>query len=184
MKKFFQIILLLLIIGFCFKGTIFRSLIKYNLIFERNTENLQSQELIKLIDSEILKINNLKINDIIEISSKLTNRHLSFTFQNIPQNLTSIISSKKGNCVGYARLFNSIFNYIISKKGLNEKLNSKHLVANIYFLGIDLRNILTNPFFSDHDFISIIDIENNKTIYFDPSLNDYSGIREVELKKL
>jgi hypothetical protein len=183
MSRLFKIflILILILIVFCFKGEVYRALIKYQSVNERYNEVLKDNGLIKAIDFELSELGLLGKESILKIAQKLTNENLRFTASNSSQTIPSTLSNHKANCVGYARLFNSICNYIIKKEKLENHFEANHIVAEIYLLNFDIGNFLSYPFFKDHDINRITNLKSGEETYFDPSLNDYVGIGVVKV---
>lgn len=134
------------------------------------------------IEKRLERVAIISVTDLTDIAAEFTNEQLSFSFENFPQNVNSVLENGSANCVGYARLFNSICNFIIEKRKMGSILESQHLVAKIYFLGIELNALFESPFFSDHDFVKVVDKNRNEVIYFDPSLDDVFGVGEVVVK--
>jgi len=162
-----------------FRGQVFRLVIKYEAIKERSLNSKIDKKLKRTIHDEIKNIEQIDLNKIIEISSSLTNQYLHFSFQNHPQDLSSLVKTGDANCIGYARLFSSIAKYIIQEEQISNQFEVKHLVGEIYFLGWDIHQLFNSAFFKDHDYVAIYDKLKNKTIYFDPSVSDYFWINSV-----
>lgn len=163
------------------KGVLFRALVSYEIIHQRNTVTITDKVFIEKIENETRGIEDFTLAQIAAIGSKLTTDHLSFTFENQSQDLSKVLKSRKANCVGYARLFNSICEYIISSNHLEEQFSTNHIVAKIYFFNYELTQLFDAAFFKDHDFVQIVDLDKEKHLFFDPSLKDYIGVGEVRL---
>ncbi|WP_139062408.1 hypothetical protein [Aquimarina megaterium] len=121
----------------------------------------------------------LSIEEIIELSNRMTSEELNFTFDKISSNPNLVSELKKANCIGYSSLFNSIGNYIIGKQKLTDKYEFKHLVGKLDFFGLDIHKLFNSPFFKDHDFNEIKNKLTNEKIYVDPSVRDYLRIDNV-----
>ncbi len=115
----------------------------------------------------------------ITIAKNITCSSLSFSFEKTSNNPNIIFNTGKANCIGYASLFNSIMNYLINKSLNNKNYKSYHVVGKISFMDIDIHQLSNDPFFKDHDYVMIEDINTKERIYIDPSLNDYLNINRV-----
>ena len=107
----------------------------------------------------------------IELSLGITGSLLEFSEKNN-------IKNGKANCVGYAQLFTSIYNYALSIDGLDGR--AKPVVGNIKWCGINICNVLKaivpkkyEDFVKDHDFVEL-EFEDNY-VYIDPTLYDFCG---------
>jgi len=181
LKNKIRFLAFLLLILFFFRGSIYRFCITYNKIAVRNAVELRNETLIKRINIEV-KEKQLTIEEIIDLSNKITSDELSFTFSKVSGNSNLILKDKKANCIGYSSLFNSICNYIIIKQKLTNQYKCVHLVGELDFLGFDIHQLLNSPFFKDHDFNQIKDLINDKEYSIDPSLSDYFYIDYVSCK--
>ncbi len=178
MKNKVRFLVVLVMLLFFFRGSIYRFFITYKKTAVRETVVLTNKELIKRIDIEI-KEKKRTIEEVIELSNKITSDVLSFTFAKVSGNSNAVLKEEKANCIGYASLFNSICNYIIIKQKLTNQYKCVHLVGELDFLGFDIHHVFNNPFFKDHDFNQIEDLMKNKTYSTDPSLCDYFYIDYV-----
>lgn len=86
------------------------------------------------------------------------------------------VDAGKANCIGYARLCASIYNYAVQCNGMSG--NAKPVTGTVRLLGLDmcklLRLIASTPgiagFVKDHDFVEFHAGEEH--FYADPSLKD------------
>jgi hypothetical protein len=170
-----------LIIGillFLFKGFLYRNLISYTKINTRENYTLTNTNIIQRIE-EYTKGKELSIDDIIEISNKITSKKLEFTTQKASSNPNLNFETQKANCIGYSALFNAVGNYIVQQQNLSETYEFKHLVGKMKFLGYDIHTIFKSPFFKDHDYNEIVHKNTGEKQYTDPSLYDYTWIDRV-----
>ncbi len=180
-KKIFKTFGILLLILILFRGWIYKKTVKYVQINARQTIQITNPELIELIKKE-KNGRILKIDQIIKIARNISTTKLAFTTQNVSTNPNQTFTSGKANCVGYSSLFNSIGEYLINTQKENGKYRFNHLVGRLNFLGINLNQYFTDPFFRDHDYNEIVNLETGRSIYVDPTICDYLGIYTVSVK--
>ena len=172
MKKALKITAIILVILFLFRGVLYRYTITYTPIKERKSIPLIDKKVIAAIEKEIGS-EQLDLQKIVNISTKITNQYLKFTFQRASNNPNKIVLTGKGNCIGYAALFSAVANYLINKAEGQDRFQSKHLVGKLDFLGIDLNALFTSPFYKNHDYNLIEDKKTGVVLLIDPSLDDY-----------
>ncbi len=174
-----------LIVGFIVlwmnRGWIYRHTITYKIIGERKGYELTDQRLRSAMDQE-LTVLELPLDDLIDISLHRTHRELSFAFEAASQNPNQILQKGTTHCIGYAALFHSIASHIITKQKMSGYYRSRHLVGEIYFLGINLHQFIDHPFFQNHDFNVLENLYTGEKIYVDPSMSDYLGIKRVSVR--
>lgn len=175
MKKALKIIGFGILFLFLSRGFLYRQSINYTPIKERKSIPLTNQKIISAIQVEI-KDKQLNLSTIAHIATKVTNKHLQFTFQKVSDNPNQIAVIGKANCVGYSAMFSSIANYLISVAKLEKQLAVKHLVGELDFLGINLHQFFTGSFYQDHDYNIIEDKRTSTVILVDPSIDDYLWI--------
>jgi len=183
MKPLLKIIGILFLIFILFKGWIFRQLITYS--------NIGSRENIEITHSNLLEKIRLKSSDesmtiekIVQISRSITIQELSFSRTQISRNPNDLFNTKKANCIGYAAMFNSIANHLIHSNNLELKYAANHQIGRLELLGFNLHAFFNSPFFRDHDYNEIIDLQKRKTLAIDPSVTDYLGINYVRNRNL
>jgi len=173
--KYFGLFIILIIL---FRGFLYRISVNYSKIKVRNNITLTDKNLIKDIEKRTDgKI--LSIEEIIQLSNKITSYKLNFTLNKVSSNPNLVYEFGKANCIGYSSLFNSIGNYVIGKQNLTDKYEFKHLVGKLDFFGFDIHKLFNSPFFKDHDFNEISNKLTNEKIYVDPSVRDYLRIDNV-----
>lgn len=181
MKRFLKIIAILFLVLILFRGIIYRSFVKYYEIGERIEIKITSKTLIKKIKgASANKTMNSKV--ITEISNSITIEELSFTSRKTSNNPNELIDTKLANCIGYSAMFNSIANYLIDKNNLNGQVEVNHKIGQLDLLGINLNQIFNSPFFKNHDYNEIIDLNTGEHFFVDPSVSDYLGINKISSK--
>jgi len=181
-KKLIKIIGSLILILILFRGLIYRFVIKYNDVGTRTEVNITNEELLKKIKTKSAN-KEIDIEGIINISNEITTDALNFTMKKVAANPNKSIVSKQANCIGYAKMFNSIANYLIHENNLNDQIEAKHKIGQLELLGIDLHQFFDTPFFKNHDFNIIINKETGEIIAIDPSVNDYLRIHRINIKQ-
>lgn len=181
LKIIAKYLFLVLLLVFLFRGFLYRYLINYSIVGVRRNHLLVDTDLFLEIDKQTIG-EKQKIDEIVQLSHRITSKKLRFTFTKVEDNSNSVLRGKRANCVGYASLFNSIFNYIIKKQKLSDSYECVHLVGKLDFLGMDIHKLFDSPFFKDHDFNSIRNKITEEKKFVDPSLRDYLYIDYVTCK--
>lgn len=176
--KSFGVIIILIVV---FRGFLYRSFINYSKVKIRNNIGLINKKLIAEIESKI-EDKKLTIEEIITLSNRITANQLNFTFNKTSRNPNVVYKLKRGNCIGYSSLFNSIGNYIVTSQNLNNQYEFYHLVGKLDVLGYDIHSLFESNFFKDHDFNKVEDKITGKNKFIDPSLRDYLKIKYVTSK--
>lgn len=182
MKKLLQILCVLLMLLFIGRASIFRYYIKYIPTGEREMVVLNDQKMIDKLRKE-KGDKELSIEQIIDLSQKLTTSQLRFTSGKASSNPNNILKSRKANCIGYAALFSAITDFLIKDANLSTEYKVSHLVGTLDYMGENLNEKFNHPFFKDHDFNAIEVLQTGEKIYVDPSVSDYLGIDRVEVLK-
>lgn len=173
--------LALILLLFLLRGWLFRSTVHYSKIGERKVIELKDQKLLDAINS-VEKECILSVNQILDITDKITRDHLQFSLGKAASDPNLLANTGKANCVGYAALFCSIANYMFKAEDLGH-VNSKHLIGQLDFMGMDLHQFFDSPFFRDHDFVEIDFLDDKRNIYIDPSVSDYLWIDRVAVNE-
>lgn len=181
MKRLFKILLVLLILLIVFRQPIYKATVNYTKVGERENIRIVDENLIDLIDNEIGD-KSIDIEEVVRIAKYITNESFNFTTENVSKDPNLLINTSKANCVGYSGMFNSIANYIIRQKNLENTFVAKHLIGKLSFLGFNVHSLFKNSFLKNHDYNQVINIKTGDTIYIDPSLSDYFKIHRVNCK--
>ncbi|MEZ5043415.1 MAG: hypothetical protein R2828_26195 [Saprospiraceae bacterium] len=178
MSKTLKIIGLFMVILILFKSPFYRLTIKYREIGIRPEVKIKDEMLIKVI--KIKSINReMNMEGIVEIANEITNTELAFTIRQKSNDPNELIYLKRANCMGYSAMFNSIANYLIRENGLETKIEAQHKIGKLEFLGIDLHQFFENPFYKNHDYNQIRNLESGKIVSIDPSVSDYLWIKKI-----
>ncbi len=176
MKKILKYSLLTLLVLFLIRGWLFRQLVAYHNQAERSTFSLTNQILAQNIENQQI---DTSIQNIVHRSLLFTTDHLRFTFEKCDTDPNLLFTSQKTNCVGYAAFFNTTCQALLRKEKLENRFLVKHLRGKLTLLGFDLHKLTSSPFFRDHDYNVVEDLETGKKIYVDASLKDVLGIGYV-----
>jgi hypothetical protein len=79
------------------------------------------------------------------------------------------------NCVGYARLFAAI----LDRAAGDGQLKQEILVGELSVFGQSLHQLTNDPFWRDHDYNKITDVNSGEVWFLDATLYDYLGVRQV-----
>ncbi len=181
MKRTIKIIGISILILILFRGSAYRLLISYTEIGTRTEIKITNEELVNKIDTN-LGGKNINLEEIINVATRITTEELKFNRNKVSNNPNELINTKQANCIGYSATFNTIANYIIKQYKLENRLKAEHKIGQLDFLGINLHQFFDNPFFKDHDFNTIKNLETMKEVSIDPSLSDYLGIDYIYIR--
>jgi hypothetical protein len=178
-KQFFAVFLSLAALVVLMIGPLYRSLFTYKDCGERHSFNITSPLLIAYIDS-IAAIENVEtIEQIAELSNKMTSEQLSFQATRSEINPNKLFPNKSTHCVGYSAFYAAVCNYLLSKNGFGDAWHCQAHCGEIHFLGYNVHQLFDSAFFANHDF-NIIQGDSDSEIYCtDPTLHDYLGISGV-----
>ena len=178
MKKALKVFAILLLTTLLLRGWIYRYSVNYTSIGTRNSIEITNQD---LLDKIQIHSNDQQadIQKIIKIANSITIETLNFTGGPTSNNPNELMQTRQANCIGYSALFNSIANQLITQYQLTDRIQAKHHIGQLDFLGINLHQLFSHPFFKDHDFNTLQDLQTGKVYAIDPSLSDYLGIKRV-----
>ena len=178
-RCFFFSFIFLVVLLFLFRAWIFRAVVKYKIIDHRPSISLSDDLLLKYIDSETGR-RPLTLQRIAEAAGKITTRELAFSASVSLTNPNLTLRQGQTNCIGYSAAFNSICQYLIERDQLQDQFRSTHLVGQLKLFDNNLHQFFQDPFWANHDFNLLEDLQTGEKIYSDPTLNDYLGIDRVE----
>lgn len=178
-KKFLLFVLLLCVVSFLFRGWIYSHLISYKSVGKRVEYSLKSDVLKHKIERQKADPN---ITNVIEKSLALTSNTLSFSFSKCTNDPNKLVETSQANCIGYANFFALTCNQLLKEKGLDKTWKAKAQIGHLKFLGHDIHQYFSSPFFKDHDFVIIENLETQGRLAVDPTISDYLKIDYVTLK--
>ncbi len=176
MKKWIKIGFVLLLLLVLFRGWLFRLVVTYYPISAQQNYSVSDKKLEELLDNQPIGSN---VENIIEQSLRLTANQLRFTSGKNFTDPNQLFYSKTAHCVGYAAFFNITCQALLRNAKLENQFRVKHLRGKLTLLGFDLHRLTNSPFFRDHDFNVVEDLQTGKKIYVDASLQDVLGIGYV-----
>jgi hypothetical protein len=162
-RRFLKYTCVFLLILVCFRGPIYRSCFRYELIGERPLIPISKHNIGVLT---------------IQAAQNKAAAQLYFVFDRAETNPNKLLNAdtpQAANCIGYAALTASLLS------SGQPNLRVRHRVAKIYFLGQNIHAKFSSPFFKDHDVVEVTDSASQKTVLLDPVLYDYGWIGEVRL---
>lgn len=190
MKTFLRVLkwltfslLILVLLAVVFRSSLYRHFFRYESIGHRTSYAITSREIKALVDSTALATPPKTIDDAIDLLLQLTARELHFTQGKADRNPNLLIQTRAANCIGYAAFFSSTCNYFLSKSAWGSDWSAKPLIGHIYLHDYNVHSLFTSPFFKDHDFVMIENMQTGERHFVDPSLYDYTHIRYIEQKK-
>ncbi|MCF8244283.1 MAG: hypothetical protein K9J37_05715 [Saprospiraceae bacterium] len=176
MKRFLKYSFLTLLVLFLIRGWLFRHLVSYHSENERPIFVLTNPSLSQKIENQTV---DTSIQSIVRRSLIFTSDQLRFTFDKCDTDPNLLFASQKTNCTGYAAFFNTTCQTLLRKEKLENRFRVKHLRGKLTVLGFDLHQLTSSPFFRDHDYNVVEDLETGKKLYMDASLQDVIGIGYV-----
>jgi len=179
LKKIFLVIFILISTGILFRGCLFRYLVTYQSIGQRNQYTATSADLIESIENQVGAKPNLAAMEIIQRSLDLTTRRLRFTATRNAIDPNILIHSKTAHCVGYAAFFATTCNYLFEKHHMANEWKATPHIGQLYFWGENLHRHFHTPFFKDHDFVLLENKLTGQVIAVDPTVSDYLWIDRV-----
>ncbi len=177
--KRLKIVLLVGLVLFLLRGSIFRGLITYHPIEEQPSYPISDKNLAELVENKPISAN---AESIVKQTLRLTAGQLRFTSGKNFTDPNQLFYSKSANCVGYAAFFNTTCQALLHKAKLENRFRVKHLRGKLTLLGFDLHQLTDSPFFRDHDFNVVEDLQTGEKIYVDASTFDVLGIGIVSGK--
>lgn len=182
LKRILQSILIIVLIGLVFRGSVYRKVITYKSIGERVSYSATNKTLIKYIEENTINAKDPKIEKIIDMGLSATSRLLRFTTSKNHIEPNKLINTKTANCIGYATFFSANCNYLLKKYALDNNWIAKPHKGQLYLFGINIHKYFKSAIFKDHDFVIIENKRTGEVLAVDPSINDYLYIDYVTLK--
>lgn len=176
MNKTLRIILIVFCALFLFRGSVFRTVVCYEKVGEREIV-LLSDRVFEDIDLDVV------------IAGDLPNAVMDFVcdeleFSSVASNeISAVINSNKANCIGYSALYCALGEKCRKNSSEFSGFLFKHKIAHMHVFGINIHPYFSSPFFKDHDFVEVIDRRSGLSKCYDPSLADYLWIKEVTCKE-
>lgn len=182
MKKDIKNVLFLVILGsFLFKGALFREAINYREIHDRSYHN----EELAALGSGLANSNSLLISkddNMKEIAlkvQKMIAKKLTFNIAGFDEDsLLSMTEKIEGNCKDYAALFCYTFNELSRITDLSD-ISCSQKQGKLTLFGCDVHRCFEDRRWKNHDYNELYDNRTGETLKIDCSLYDYLGIEYV-----
>ncbi|WP_028979967.1 hypothetical protein [Sporocytophaga myxococcoides] len=181
-KRLFLSILILVTILCFFRGWLYRNIVTYKSIGQRQSYLPRDKNLISSIEANVDGKKKIDIKSIIELGLSTTAKHLHYSVNPTTNDPNKLIYTKAAHCVGYSTFFAATCNYLLKKYNLDKNWKARPQIAQLYIFKTNIHQFFSTPFFKDHD---IVIIENQKTgelFAVDPTLNDYFYIDFISFK--
>jgi hypothetical protein len=162
-----------------FRGPLFRCSVVYVTTGERPASELKNVEIIRTINPN----HHLTTAEMVDVAMQLTNERLSFSRSEQSNDPNDVLKMGTANCIGYSAVFNSIMNHLIQVNRKSDSVKAQHLVGGLEFIGVDLHQFIESPFFKDHDFNKVVDLQTGEEFYVDPSVSDILRINRIKARE-
>ncbi len=181
MKRFFLFCLFTLILLLLFRGQLYRMCITYKAVGDRSSIPLIDTKLKSSLDEWSLANESPSVEDLIYFVQKQTAHYLHFVNRQAETNPNLSYKTGATNCVGYSKMAQAMAQYLIDKQALN--LKAKHKLGKLHVLGYDIHQWIDDPFWANHDYNEIVDLQSKQIYAFDPTLYDYLRVAFVGIKE-
>ncbi|GAL86607.1 hypothetical protein Ccan_06890 [Sporocytophaga myxococcoides] len=182
-KRLLLSILLLLTISFFLRGWLYRSIVTYKSIGQRQNYLPKDKKLISYIEINVKSNPTTDVKDIIKIGLSTTAKLLNYSVAPNTNDPNKLIYTQTAHCVGYSACFSTTCNYLFKKYNLDKNWKAKPQIAQLYLFKTNVHQFFDTLFLKDHD---IVIIENQKTgelFAVDPTLNDYFYIDFISFER-
>lgn len=167
---------------FLFKGVIYRNIVKYQSIGQREDYYYKSGKLVARILRSPENKDSMNLDDIVNATLKITSKNLQFTTKACEVDPNILIETLQTNCVGYSAFYSAACNLLLYKHGLSENWHATAQAGHLFLCGFNIHRSIKDPFFKDHDFVIIKNKITGEERSVDPSVHDYLGIKTITLK--
>jgi len=181
-KRLFITTLILLTILLFFRGWLYRSLVTYKSIGQRQSFMPKDKNLISYIEANTEGNKKTDIKDIIELGLASTSKHLNYSISPKTNDPNKLIYSKTAHCIGYSTFFATTCNYLLEKYNLDKNWKAKPQIGQLYIFKANIHQYINSPFFKDHDIVVIENQTTGEIFAVDPTLNDYFYIDFISFK--
>jgi hypothetical protein len=180
-KRSFFAFFILIVAIFCFKGPLYRAIIAYQEIDQRNSISIKNPNIQQALDHWIAGHKDADLEQIIHFAASYCSKNLLFTLGKCSMDPNHILMDKnRTNCVGYSASLHAIVSYIITKKDWTTKVKCEHKVGQLYLFNHNLHQFFKNPAFKEHDYNVITDLETKEHYVIDPTVWDYFGVKWIK----
>jgi len=145
----------------------------YKSVGLRRNYSARDKKLVDYINARIDHHIDSDVEQIVKLGLSITSEQLNFTDGKNEIDPNKLIRSRTAHCVGYASFFATTCNYLLAKHNLSKSWTAKPQVGQLYFLGVNIRQYFSTPFFKYHDFVTIENKATGQTFAIDPTVSDY-----------
>lgn len=174
MKKRYYLLLSILLVA-TFRGQPFRLCVSYESAGNRDFIALNDKRLVHEIENWTAENPDASPKQLITYARKQTARKASFVMRSTSGQPDDIAKSGAANCVGYACLFAAI----LDRADVDDRFHQEILTGKISLFGQSLHQLTNDPFWSDHDYNKIVDVNSGAVLFLDVTLFDHFGVRWV-----
>ena len=178
--KWLTIFILLLVMVFLLRGTIFRATMSYRAVGQRTNYEITNEKLLQIINNK--KTTN--VNETIKTALSITAGELNFVFTQASANPNTLIDTKSANCIGYSAFCAAVCNHLFQQHENTKMWVATPQIGQIYCLGINIHPYFKSAFFKDHDFVIVKNTVTGAIIAIDAVVYDYFRIKSVKQKEL
>lgn len=165
------------VLFFC-RGCIYQTAVEYRDAGGRKVYKVKDEGLEKYIKASIPDQKPTTIDEIVDLSLRITNNTLSFSFEAKEKDPKNLYPQGEANCVGYAAFNAAVANYLLERYKMKD-WSAKPVKGKLYLFGGEMTSKSKDSFFNDHDFVIFSNKETKEKIYVDPTVYDYLKIDRV-----
>lgn len=181
LKRTLLVVFVLVLAGIVFRGWLFRHLVAYQSIGQRENHAATNELLIEFIESNSENAKSARA--IVQCALDLTSQKLNFVAAKSESNPNMLIQNGQANCIGYAAFTATICNHLFAKHGMATYWSARPQVGQLYLLGTNVHPYFKSAFFKDHDFVLIQNSQTGERLCVDPSVSDYLGVDFVSERR-
>lgn len=174
LKRTLLTIFALILVGIVLRGWLYRHLVAYQSIGQRENYPATNELLIEFIESN--SENTKDARAIVQRALDLTSQKLNFVAAKSESNPNQLIQNGQANCIGYAAFTATICNHLLAKHGMAARWSARPQIGQLYFLGTNVHPYFKSAFFKDHDFVLIQNSQTGERLCVDPTVSDYLGV--------
>lgn len=178
-KKLLGSLLVFLLLLFCFKGDLYRALVQYKPIGQRENIRLDNDRMLQQLDAWLMAHKNAGLDETVSFARTFATSGIRYTFGKCSTNPNRVKDSRQTNCIGYSALFQSVVQYLLEKQGRSGKVTAEHKIGQLYLAGYNLHRLFKDPAFKDHDYNVVHDHASGERYVIDPTISACLGINTV-----
>lgn len=182
-KRSFLSILILVTILCILRGWLYRNIVTYKSIGQRQVYLPRDKKLISSFEANVDDNKKIDIKGIIEFGLSSTAKHLHYSVNPKTNDPNKLIYTKTAHCVGYSSFFATTCNYLLKKYNLDKDWKAKPQIAQLFIFKTNIHQFFSSSFFKDHDIVLIENQSTGETFAVDPTMNDYLYIDYISFDK-